>query len=162
MVAPVAAVVAAATPAGAGYSGCSDSLAVSTAVPGQSDSVAADGDCFDPDTSVTVTLASPPAVVGSGTSVSDGSFSDSFVIPATDPLGHHTVTMTGLSLTGTQQVLTLDLTLVATQSAAASSGGLAFTGADAGILLGIAAALMALGAGLTTASVADARRAPTL
>jgi LPXTG-motif cell wall-anchored protein len=49
-------------------------------------------------------------------------------------------------------VLSIDLTLVANASEVPSSQPLAFTGRDAGTIVGIAAALMVLGAGLTLAA----------
>ena len=91
-------------------------------------------------------------MVATGTSGSDGSFAASFVIPATLPLGQCTITLTGTNILGKPQVLSIAINLVAVSAATSSSGGLAFTGQDSGTLLGIAAALMSLGAGLTIAA----------
>jgi hypothetical protein len=133
------------------YSGCSPSVSNLTLVLGQTATVATAGNCWLPNTSVVVTIESTPIVVATGSAAADGSFATAFVVPATLAVGQHTLTLTGTNLLGHSQVLSVAITVVASASQARSSGGggLAFTGRDSGTLLGIAAALMALGASLT-------------
>ena len=152
-VAPLLAVAATAGSANAAYVGCSVAVSSTSLVPGQSASVDAEGNCFAPGTAVTVTIESTPVVVATGTSAGDGSFSASFVVPTSLPLGDHTLVLSGTNLLGHPQVLSVSITLVASaaEAAASSSGSgvLAFTGQNSGTWLAIAAALMALGAALT-------------
>jgi hypothetical protein len=161
LVAPFAALAVTAENAGAAYTGCvltvstttgSALLGVPLLVLGQTYDAATGANCWLPHSFITLTIASAPTELATGTAASDGSFAAPFTIPATFPLGPHTLSATGTNLLGQSQVVSLAVTVVASASQASSSsggGGLAFTGRNSGILLGIAAALMALGAGLT-------------
>jgi hypothetical protein len=151
--APAAVIAATAPSAGAAYFGCDTSISNSTLVPGQKFTVAADGDCFHSDSPVDVGIKDPPAVLGDSTSSSSGSLNASVAVPAGFPLGQHTVTMTGPNALGSSVTYSLPVTIVSSVTTSAkTSGSLPFTGSDEGILIGIGAALMALGVGLTAAT----------
>jgi hypothetical protein len=84
------------------------------------------------DTSVSVTLRSEPVLLGNATAGADGTFTQSYAIPAATPAGAHTITLAGTGADGQPASVVLDLTVVAAASptarAAAAPSSLAFTG----------------------------------
>lgn len=75
------------------------------------------GDGLEPNSSVAVTLFSNPISLGSTPVGADGTFTTAPVIPATVPLGAHTLQLTGRTKTGDPFVLSIGV-LVETPAAA--------------------------------------------
>jgi hypothetical protein len=82
-------------------------------------------------TPVSVTLRSEPVLLGTATAGADGSFTQTYGIPAATPAGAHTITLAGTGADGRPASVVLDLTVVAAGTPAAGAAAptsLAFTG----------------------------------
>ncbi len=167
---PALSIVAYAPAAGADYKGCQQSISTSTPAPGQNVTVSAVGDCFLPNSQVNVTIDCSPSSLGTFTATG-ATFTATVAIPSDCPLGEHTIKVSGTNVFSGKQVLSYPVTIGGVQvlgNNATSGGnatgtgtgtetgtGLPFTGnGGTGMLLGIVAALMVMGAGL----VVGARR----
>lgn len=150
---PAAAIGATATSAGASYKGCNTAISSSTLVPGEHATVEGDDDCFEHDSPVNVGLG-PTTTLGSFASTKSGSVTAGVTIPAGARLGPSTITLNGPDPAGVATTYSIPVTIVAalTSSSGSRAGALAFTGHDEGILIGIGAALMAVGVGVTAAT----------
>lgn len=156
-------IVAYAPAAGAAYKGCEQSISTSTPAPGQNVTVSAVGDCFLPNTQVTVTIDCSPGPLGTFTANSASGVTATVAIPSDCPLGEQTIKVSGTNVFGGKQVLSYPVTVTiggaqAVNEVPTTTGtgtGLPFTGnSGTGMFLGIVAALMVMGAGL----VVGARR----
>ena len=120
---------------------------------------------------VALSLHSDPIALGAVTADGQGSFTADVVIPASAPLGQHTVEAAGTAFDGSPMVLSASLEVTdgaaasrgasrSTSSAAASgtsSGGLAFSGVEIGLLTTLGLGLVAVG----SVAVLGARRRRT-
>jgi hypothetical protein len=81
---------------------------------------------------VTATLRSDPFVLGTSVAGADGTVSQEYVVPASTPLGAHTITLDGTGADGSPAAVVLDLQVVAAAEAApapaATPSSLSFTG----------------------------------
>ena len=77
------------------YRFCTGVPALGATVGGDGHSVTVTGSGFGPGATVTVDIASTPAVLGTVTVDSTGAFSKSFAVPCSIGAGDHTVTATG-------------------------------------------------------------------
>jgi hypothetical protein len=165
---PALFIVAYAPAAGADYKGCNQRISTSTPAPGQNVTVSAVGDCFLPNSQVTVTIDCSTSSLGTFTA-RGATFTATVTIPSDCPLGEHTIKVSGTNVFSGKQVLSYPVTIggvqvlgnevtnaTGTGTGATETGtGLPFTGnSGTGMLLGIVAALMVMGAGL----VVGARR----
>jgi hypothetical protein len=149
---PAAAIGATASSAGAAYKGCNTAISSSTLVPGEHATVEGDDDCFEHEVPVGVGI-DPTITLGSFTSTKTGSVTGGVTIPPGTKLGPHTISLNGADPAGVAVTYSIPVTIVASvTSGSTSSGALAFTGSDEGILIGLGAALMAVGAGVTAAT----------
>jgi hypothetical protein len=133
------------------------SVNVSVVIPGGSLIVSGSG--FQPGEAVTLQLFSTPVTVGTTSVDSGGTFSTSVTIPASTPLGNHTIVATGTTGdTASTSIVVVSTTAsgLATggtatggtaggTSGSSSGGSLAFTGADIAAMAGVGAIALALG-----------------
>lgn len=82
------------------------------------------------------------------TAAADGSASVTIDIPENTRPGRYTVTLSGTAPDGSAQSLSSSFTVVAAQAQGRQAQGLASTGANTGLWLGIAAAVALLGGGM--------------
>jgi hypothetical protein len=142
-----------ASSAGAAYKGCDTAISSSTLVPGEHATVEGDDDCFEHQSPVHVGIDPPGTTLGGGTSSPTGAVSVNVTIPPGSSLGSHTIKMSGADPAGAAVTYSIPVTIVASVgSSTTTSGALAFTGHDEGILIAIGAALMAVGVGVTAAT----------
>jgi hypothetical protein len=119
-----------------------------TVVPGQVVTVAGSG--WEPGTVVTLTLFSDPVVLGTAEVDADTSFSTEVKIPETVEPGTHTLQVSGTGDDGEPRVVELTLEVLAAAgvddvTTTADAAGLAFTGSNGRLGLGLAAALLVSG-----------------
>ena len=104
---------------------------------------------FKPHEKGTVTLHSTPQTMGRFTADQNGTVTVSFTVPAGTPTGDHTLVYEGSMGTYFQESFSVT-TAAATSNA--SSGSLAYTGADVALPLALGAGLLALGGGALVVS----------
>ncbi|MFN7149264.1 MAG: Ig-like domain-containing protein [Microthrixaceae bacterium] len=90
------------------------------------------GEGWMPETEVTVTMRSEPVVLGVAAVGAEGTFAQTYTIPAGTAVGAHTITLSGAGADGQPASVVLDLTVVAAGTPAARAAqapsSLAFTG----------------------------------
>jgi hypothetical protein len=89
------------------------------------------GEGWMPESEVTVTMRSEPVVLGMAAVGADGTFAQTYTVPAGTAAGAHTITLSGTGADGQPASVVLDLTVVAAASPAARAAApssLAFTG----------------------------------
>jgi LPXTG-motif cell wall-anchored protein len=160
----MATMVLMAAPAGAQqYPPAVNSLTVSDSTPTQGQTIGAEGRTFAEGATVTLTLSSEPATLGTGTADSEGVAALEVTIPEATPLGQHTLTATGQAPDGSELSVSAAIEVVAADGAAAdddagASGALPRTGDDSSLPLArIGLALAAIG-GIVTAIAAKRRK----
>ncbi|NEM05846.1 fibronectin type III domain-containing protein [Geodermatophilus normandii] len=124
---------------------------------GQSGSVAAgsaveiSGSGYLPGSTVSLIVYSTPQVVGSAVADENGRFTATVTLPAGLTSGAHTLVASGVDPSGNPRYLTLPVTVTGGTATAATTGGLAYTGASVALpaLGGLAA--LALGGALVVA-----------
>jgi hypothetical protein len=159
--AAVALVLLAAPAAAQQYPPAENSLTVSdtTPTPGQTIDIVAK--TFVAGSGVTVTLHPEPVALGTPTADQAGVASLSATIPASTPLGAHTIVAQGTASDGTPLTLTVSINVVAADGSGSGAGGGALprTGDDSSLPLArIGLTLAAIG-GVVTAVAAKRRKA---
>jgi hypothetical protein len=126
-------------------------ITVSISVVPPGGSLTVNGQGFQPGEGITLQLFSTPVTLGTTTADPTGAFSTSVTIPASTPVGNHTIVATG-NTSGTTAstgivVGTASTTGAGTgtSSGSSSGGSLAFTGADLAAMAGVGAIALALG-----------------
>jgi LPXTG-motif cell wall-anchored protein len=138
-----------------------NSLTVSDTTPSPGQTISIEGRTFATGTTVTVTLASDPVVIGSAAADVSGVVSLQSTIPANTPLGEHTITAAGQAPDGSELSLSVSINVVPADGSGSGSGSgsLPRTGDDSSIPLAkLGLALAAIG-GVVTAMAAKRRKA---
>lgn len=102
------------------------------------------GGGFAPGATVTITLHSTPVTLGTVTASATGTISADVVLPAGTVNGGHTLQAEGAAPGGGTNLLSEPITV---SGGVASSAGLAFTGAEVGVISAIGIGALAAGAG---------------
>ncbi|WP_433086863.1 IPT/TIG domain-containing protein [Dactylosporangium sp. CA-052675] len=132
-----------------------DKGAINTAAPGQDIVVIGTG--FAAHSTATITLYSTPLTLGTVVTDGNGDFSKSVTVPASLGSGVHTLVAQGVAPSGNPRAMKLTVTVA--PRAAASSGGLAVTGAPAGPMALAGLAMLLTGAVLARPRVRFGRAA---
>nr|BFE61184.1 hypothetical protein GCM10020063_057100 [Dactylosporangium thailandense] len=132
-----------------------DKGAISTAVPGQDIVVVGTG--FAAHSTATITLYSTPLTLVTVVTDGNGDFSKPVTVPASLAAGVHTLVAQGVAPSGNPRAMKLTVTVA--PRAAASSGGLAVTGAPAGPMALAGLAMLLAGAVLVRPRVRFGRAA---
>lgn len=157
--AALAVVLMAAPAAAQQYPPAVNSLTISDTTPTPGQTIDIQGRTFAG--TVTITLASDPVVIATGTADADGIVTLQATIPANTPLGAHTITAAGQAPDGSELSLSVSINVVPADGAGdgGGSGSLPRTGDDSSIPLAkLGVALAALG-GVITAVAAKRRKA---
>jgi hypothetical protein len=129
------------------YPATSGGLAVSSSSVAPGGRVTISGGGFAPGAQVQITVASTPTLLATVSADGSGSIQATVTIPSNLEPGTHTLSATGANPAGGTLVLTSTITV----------SGLALTGSNTGVLVGVALAL--LGAGVLLVVVTRRRRA---
>lgn len=124
----------------------SATLSQSSAAPGGSLTVSGGG--FAGNSTVTISIASTPTVIGTTTANASGAFTVTVTIPSSISPGVHTISASGVDPAGAPLVLTASITVTSSPtspSGATSASGLPNTGTNVAIGVGAALILIALG-----------------
>lgn len=157
----VALVLAAAPAAAQQYPPAENSLIISDTTPTPGQTVDIQARTFVAGSTVTVTLNSEPVQLGTAAADGAGVANLSATIPASTPLGAHTIVATGTGADGAPLTLTASITVVAADDggAGSGSGSLPRTGDDSSIPLARIGLALAAAGGVITAIAAKRRKA---
>ena len=167
--AAVMAVLFMAAPAAAQqYPPAVNSLTVSDTTPTPGQTITIEGRTFAAGAAVTVSLSSEPVVLGTAAADPSGVVTLQGPIPASTPLGQHTITAVGQAPDGSELAVSVSINVVAADGAAdggsdgAGGGSLPRTGDDSSLPLAkVGIALAAIG-GVIPAIAAKRRKASAL
>lgn len=166
--AAVMAVLFMAAPAAAQqYPPAVNSLTVSDTTPTPGQTITIEGRTFAGGATVTVTLSSEPVVLGSAAADPSGVVTLQGTIPASTPLGQHTITAVGQAPDGSELTVSVSINVVAADGADGADddpagGALPRTGDDSSIPLAKVGIVLAAIGGVITAIAAKRRKAATL
>jgi hypothetical protein len=142
------------------YPPAQNSLTVSDTTPTPGQTIDITARTFVAGSTVTVTLNSEPVLLGSPTSDPSGVARLSATIPASTPLGAHTIVAQGTASDGTPLTLTASINVVAAGgSGSGTGGGLPRTGDDTSLPLARIGLALAAAGGVITAVAAKRRKA---
>jgi hypothetical protein len=145
------------------YPPAQNSLTVSDTTPTPGQTIDITAQTFVSGSTVTLTLDSGPVVLGTPTSDPSGVARQSATIPASTPLGAHTIVAQGTASDDTPLTLTVSINVVAADGSGGSgtSGGLPRTGDDTSLPLARIGLALAAAGGVITAVAAKRRKATT-